>query len=68
MSSPQGTEDHQHRPATLAEEKRFPLLPFFPLLLACAMITDSECHPDTIDLTDTHLQIKALSQCDLDGG
>jgi hypothetical protein len=31
------------------------------------MVADAECRSDTVDLADTHLQIKALSQDRLDG-
>jgi hypothetical protein len=32
------------------------------------MVADPECRPDTVDLADTHLQVKTLSQFHLNGG
>ena len=41
---------------------------FFFLLLVLSAIADAECRSDTVDLADTYLQVKMLSQFHLDGG
>jgi hypothetical protein len=41
---------------------------FFFLLLVLSAVADAECRSDTVDLADTYLQVKMLSQFHLDGG
>ena len=64
----QATRDSQRLPATLVVGKHFSLLSFFPSLPVLGMVADPECCPNTVNLADTHPQVKALLQESLDGG
>jgi hypothetical protein len=64
----QATAGFQHRPATLVEGKRLPLLSFFSRLLALGLVTDTKCGPSTVDLADTHAKSKTLVEQRLDHG
>jgi hypothetical protein len=44
------------------------VLPFFPRLLVLGMVTHPELSTHAIDLADTHMQVKTLSQFHLNGG